>query len=153
MPQTHLFLHHVLKYHLGRGQLKEAVVLSTSYQNLVYFSHVLEILLHSVLESDSQTQDTEEDKTLGLTVEFVDHFESALDVIASCARKTELSRWKKLFDIAGSPRELFEVCSMVPLRCKPICKSSYSVVPIRWRSQDRWVISPGSSQSRTVSGC
>ncbi len=110
MPQTHLFLHHVLKYHMGRGQLEEAIALSTSFQSLVYFAHVLEVLLHTVLEPDSQTQDTEEDKTLSLTIEFVDHFDSSLDVIASCARKTEMSRWKKLFDFAGNPRELFEVC-------------------------------------------
>ena len=109
MPQTHLFLHHVLKYHMGRGQLEQAVALSTNYQNLVYFAHVLEILLHTVLEPDSRAQDSEEDKTLSLTIEFVDYFDSALDVIASCARKTEVSRWKKLFDFAGNPRDLFEV--------------------------------------------
>src|SRR5258707_14434037 len=107
MPQTHLFLHHVLKYHMGRGQLEQAVALSTNYQNLVYFAHVPAIFLHTVLEPDSRAQDTEEDKTLSLTIEFVDHFDSALDVIASCARESDVPRWHKLSDFAGNPRHLF----------------------------------------------
>ncbi|KAF8344080.1 RIC1-domain-containing protein [Cantharellus anzutake] len=110
ITSTHLFLHHVLKYHINRGQLKDAVMLSANYQDLVYFAHVLEVFLHTVLEADSQAQDTEADETLNSAIEFVDHFDSALDVIANCARKTEMSKWKKLFEIAGSPRELFESC-------------------------------------------
>jgi len=47
---------------------------------------------------------------LSLTIEFIDHFESSLDIVVSCARKTEMSRWRRLFDIVGNPKELFETC-------------------------------------------
>lgn len=42
-------------------------------------------------------------------VEFLDHFEESLEVVAGCARKTEISRWEHLFDTVGRPRDLFEV--------------------------------------------
>lgn len=51
--KTHLFLHHVLRYHLERGQLREAVFFASHYQGLVYFAHALEILLHAVLEDEA----------------------------------------------------------------------------------------------------
>lgn len=113
--QTHLFLHHVLSYHLRKSQLKEAVTFAANYQSLVFFSHALEILLHTVLESETDAEDALnplEARTrdlLSLTIEFIDHFESSLEVVVGCARKTEMSRWRRLFDIVGNPKELFEV--------------------------------------------
>lgn len=40
----------------------------------------------------------------------MDHFPEALDVVVGCARKTEVDRWERLFEVVGSPRELFERC-------------------------------------------
>ena len=42
-------------------------------------------------------------------IEFLDHFDVCLDVIVGCARKTEMTRWKRLFDVVGNPEPLFEV--------------------------------------------
>ncbi|KAL7408850.1 RIC1-domain-containing protein [Mrakia frigida] len=50
---THLFLPHLLKYHLSRGQIKAAVRFAAHFQNLSYFAHALEILLHGVLEQEA----------------------------------------------------------------------------------------------------
>ena len=120
--QTHLFIHHILRFHLTRNQRKEAVLFASHYQNLVYFSHALEILLHGVLEdeadaagcSPSAKQVTngfgeEEEGVLPRVVEFLDHFDECLQVVVNCARKTEVARWEFLFNVVGKPRDLFEV--------------------------------------------
>ncbi|KAF8446212.1 RIC1-domain-containing protein [Boletus edulis BED1] len=113
---SHLFLHHVLRHYLEFGQIREAVQLATNYQHLVYFAHGLEILLHTVVESEVEAEADESgtsnvaSKTLPAVIEFLDHFDVALDVVVGCARKTEVTRWKPLFDIIGNPKSLFEVC-------------------------------------------
>ncbi|OCH96704.1 RIC1-domain-containing protein [Obba rivulosa] len=115
VTSTHLFLRHVLLFHLRNGQVKEAVLFASHYQRLVYFAHALEILLHSVIEEDvTSSQDGNHPSTsssiLPITIEFLDHFDAALDVIVGCARKIEMSRWPRLFDIVGNPKSLFENC-------------------------------------------
>jgi hypothetical protein len=60
--KSHLFLHHVLRYHLESGKAKEAVTLVKHYQHLVFFAHALETLLHTVVESES-TVDSEDPST------------------------------------------------------------------------------------------
>ncbi|EIW86459.1 RIC1-domain-containing protein [Coniophora puteana RWD-64-598 SS2] len=111
---SHMFIHHILRYHLEAGQVREAVDLATHYQNLVYFAHALEILLHYIVESEFSSNDEDEEpkegSALTAVVEFLDHFDAALDVVVGCARKTEVSRWKRLFNIVGNPQELFETC-------------------------------------------
>lgn len=90
---------------------------ASHYQNLVFFAHALEILLHTVVESeatldsadDSSDLDIAPDSVLPTVVEFLDHFDAALDVVVGCARKTEMTRWRRLFHIVGNPKTLFEV--------------------------------------------
>ncbi|KAH7915124.1 RIC1-domain-containing protein [Hygrophoropsis aurantiaca] len=115
---SHLFLHHILRYHLESGQGREAVNLAIHYQDLVFFAHALEILLHTVVESEA-TLDSDSDSAddaasttgvLPAVIEFLDHFEASLDVVVGCARKTEVTRWKRLFSIVGNPQMLFETC-------------------------------------------
>ncbi len=50
---THLFLHQLLRNYLERGLCDDAVFFAASYQDLVYFAHALEILLHAVLEDEA----------------------------------------------------------------------------------------------------
>ncbi|CAK5265262.1 unnamed protein product [Mycena citricolor] len=111
---SHLFLHHILLFHLHANQVNEAVSLASYYQKLVFFAHALEILLHTVVESDDHENDRAEseahDVLLRTVVEFLDHFDAALDVVVGCARKTEMTRWKRLFNIVGNPKLLFETC-------------------------------------------
>ena len=117
--QTHLFLHHILRVHLEAGQIKEAVSFASHYQDLVFFAHALEILLHSVVEEDASVgRDEEADVSSGLlasTVEFLDYFDASLDVVVGCARKIEMSRWPRLFDVVGNPKTLFDVSSLPSL--------------------------------------
>lgn len=41
---------------------------------------------------------------------FLDHFDEALQVVVRAARKTEMSRWRYLFDAAGRPSTLMQHC-------------------------------------------
>ncbi|KIY51327.1 RIC1-domain-containing protein [Fistulina hepatica ATCC 64428] len=112
---SHLFLHHVLQYHLESQQVKEAVILASHYKHLVFFAHALEILLHDVMELDASLEASPghlsfEDSILRNAVIFLDHFDVSLDVVVGCARKTEMTRWRRLFDIVGNPKTLFETC-------------------------------------------
>ncbi|KAI0308050.1 RIC1-domain-containing protein [Multifurca ochricompacta] len=110
---SHLFLHHILRYHLAANQVQEAVSFASHYQHLIFFAHALEILLHTVVESEASGNDVTtdvEDSILPSVIEFLDHFDVALDVVVGCARKTEMTRWRRLFDIVGSPKTLFEMC-------------------------------------------
>jgi len=114
---SQLFLQHVLLYHLENHQIREAVVFASHYKQLVFFAHALEMLLHTVVESDMATTSSYETKnsdvsgkTLPAVIEFLDHFDSCLDVVVGCARKTELTRWRHLFTIVGNPKGLFETC-------------------------------------------
>ena len=74
----------------------------------------MEILLHAVVEEDAQASDdnipTGGAGLLPTAIEFLDHFDDALDVVVGCARKIEMTRWPRLFDIVGNPKILFEVC-------------------------------------------
>ena len=98
--------------------MTEAVLFAAHYQNLVYFAHALEILLHTVVESESVVIDSNMERddaeataantTLPAVVEFLDHFDAAMDIVVGCARKTEMARWRTLFSIVGNPKTLFE---------------------------------------------
>lgn len=95
--------------------MKEAILFASHYEDLVYFAHALEMMLFSVVEEDATSQhDSSEDgdpeqsnQLLPDTVEFLDHFDVALDVIVGCARKIEMARWPRLFDIVGNPKNSF----------------------------------------------
>lgn len=88
--------------------MTEAVAFASHYQQLVFFAHALEILLHTILESEDDREGGTE-SLLPTTIEFLDHFDACLDVVVGCARKTEMARWQRLFDAVGNPKVLFEV--------------------------------------------
>ncbi len=96
------------------NEIQQAVAFASHYESLVYFAHALEMLLHIVVESDAEllsasSRSEQPSLLLPAVVDFLDHFDVCLDVVVGCARKTELSRWKMLFDVVGNPKPLFEV--------------------------------------------
>ncbi|KAH9081828.1 RIC1-domain-containing protein [Lactarius deliciosus] len=67
----------------------------------------------TVVESEAPNEDSgtcAKDSVLSSVIEFLDHFDVALDVVVGCARKTEMTHWRRLFDIVGNPKTLFETC-------------------------------------------
>jgi hypothetical protein len=115
LPKSYLFLQHILLHHLGNDQVTQAVSFASYYKDLVFFAHSLEILLHTVVESDFTALNNDVESTDKSTVilptvaEFLDHFDTSLDVVVGCARKTEPTRWPHLFNVVGTPKSLFEV--------------------------------------------
>ena len=116
-----MFIHHILRTHLQSKEIRQAVSFASNYESLVYFAHALEILLHTVVESETEFEVegrdgdySTEGGILASVVEFLDHFDAALDVVVGCARKTEMARWRRLFGIVGNPKSLFEVLLFPP---------------------------------------
>lgn len=73
---TQLFLHHVLRSYLERGQLREAVLFASFYRSLVYFAHALEILLHDVLEEEADSGFAQQLTSSSSNSSLIDHEKS-----------------------------------------------------------------------------
>ena len=82
---------------------------------------------------------------LPAVIQFLDHFDVALDVVVGCARKTEVTSWRRLFDVVGSPQHLFEVRLMEYL-LHPLYSLVSLDVPCIWPTEDSWLISPCPAQ-------
>lgn len=108
MLQTHLFLPALLRYHLAQYNHPAALHLSHHYQQLQYFPHALEILLHEVLDEEVDTQPPPEQALLPSVLSFLSSFPQYLDIVVQCTRKTEVRSWRTLFSNLPPPEELFE---------------------------------------------
>jgi len=106
--RTHLFITHLLRHLLASHQAGVALQLARSYENLAYFPHALEVLLHDVLDDEADNPPAPENAVLPEVISFLSHFPHYLDVIVRCTRKTEVASWKHLFSVVGSPQALFE---------------------------------------------
>ncbi|ATY62405.1 DUF1339 domain [Cordyceps militaris] len=109
--RTHLVLPDVLRFYLRQAMTAEAVALAEQYQDLAYFSHGLEILLHRVLEEESEASPpaAPEAAVLPRVLSLLSSSSrDYLDVVLQCTRKTEVRQWPTLFAYLPPPQELFE---------------------------------------------
>ncbi|KAK9470550.1 RIC1-domain-containing protein [Dipodascopsis tothii] len=110
ITRTQLYVHHVLVYYLRASRERDALQYVNAYRNLEYFGHALEVMLHTVLDEEADHPKPADSAVLPRVVKFLGHFPERLDVIVGCTRKTEVASWQTLFDIVGSPKQLFESC-------------------------------------------
>jgi len=107
--RAHLFIPPLIRHHLADYNSPAALHLSDSYQQLPYFAHALEILLHNVLDDEVDASSGSGDTSLIANVlSFLSSFPSYLDIVVGCARKTELRSWHTLFQHMPPVQELFE---------------------------------------------
>ncbi|KAB8339061.1 hypothetical protein FH972_021997 [Carpinus fangiana] len=108
IARTTLFIPPVLRHHLAHFDSPAALHLSHRYRHLPYFSHALEILLHSVLDEEVETTPQPDNALLPSVLSFLSSFPEYLDIVVQCTRKTELRSWRTLFAHLPPPQQLFE---------------------------------------------
>lgn len=106
--RTHLVLPDILRFYLKQSRIVEASHLAQQYQDLEYFAHGLEILLHRVLDEEVDTSPKPEDAVLPRVLSLLSSFKEYLDIVLQCTRKTEVRQWKTLFAYLPPAQELFE---------------------------------------------
>ena len=106
--RTQLFLPQIIRRYLTSFDSAAASSLSHRYHQLPYFSHALEILLHTVLDDEVDTPPSPEDALLPSVISFLSSFPDYLDIVVQCTRKTEVRSWQTLFAHLPPAKELFE---------------------------------------------
>jgi len=106
--RTQLFLPPIFHRQLAHFDDSAASSLAHRYQSLPYFSHALEILLHTVLDDEVDKSSDPEQALLPAVLSFLSTFPDYLDILVQCTRKTEVRSWQTLFAHLPPPQELFE---------------------------------------------
>ena len=106
--RTQLFLPQIIQRHIAHFDTSAALDLAQRYQLLPYFSHALELLLHTVLDDEVDKAPDPNHAQLPAILSFLSTFPDYLDILVQCTRKTEVRSWRTLFSHLPPPKELFE---------------------------------------------
>ncbi len=106
--RTQLFLPPILHRQLAHFDDSAASSLAHRYQSLPYFSHALEILLHTVLDDEVDKPPDPDQALLPSVLALLSSFPDYLEILVQCTRKTEVRSWRTLFAHLPPPQELFE---------------------------------------------
>ncbi len=107
---TQLFAPHVLEGLIRKKLFLDAKKISICYRYLPYFLHILELLVHKILEVEANPSTDPAEHVLKDVIGFIEQFPEYLKIISHCTRKSEVSVWPYLFSIVGDSNKLFEKC-------------------------------------------
>ena len=107
--KTDLFIHQIIHNLLLNGLNDDAFEFASCYQDLEYFDHALEILLHTLLEESEGKKGFHRGDLLVTAINLVQKFPMALQVIVNCARKSEMSLWSRFFSATEDPKTFYYV--------------------------------------------
>ncbi|KAH0424801.1 hypothetical protein CcaCcLH18_11357 [Colletotrichum camelliae] len=99
--RTHLFLPDILRFLLTENHAVDAVKLSEQYQNLEYFAHALEVLLHKVLDDEVDSGPTPEEAILPRVLSLLSSFKQYLDIVVQFQELFEESLQRGSLKTAG----------------------------------------------------
>ncbi|XP_063715616.1 guanine nucleotide exchange factor subunit RIC1-like isoform X2 [Symsagittifera roscoffensis] len=107
-----IFIPQLMEEMLRRNLNSHAVRLMKSIDSLPSFDHILELLLHNVLEAEATASDPIADPLLPSVISVLNqqYRRKFLRILAKCARKTEVAIWSFLFNTAGNPAHYFKRC-------------------------------------------
>ena len=105
--RTQLFIPQIIQRYIAHFDTSAASNFAHRYQSLPYFSHALEILLHTVLDEEVEKPPDPETAQLPAVLSFLSSFPDYLDILVQCTRKTEVRSWRTLFSHLPPPQELF----------------------------------------------
>ncbi|KAJ1973709.1 WD40 repeat protein [Dimargaris xerosporica] len=111
--KTQLMVHHITRYLLcDQIHYHDAQNYLGYFEPYPYFPHILELLLHIVVEDEAdRCAPGDPDALLPLVIQLVDTYDRhSTEVIAHCARKTEASFWPYLFTAVDGPEAFFNRC-------------------------------------------
>jgi hypothetical protein len=98
--------------HLLAREFSYAYAIASSCRSHSYFPVSIELLLHTALNPPAvpRLSSHARDRSLARVVAFLRPLPEFPDAVINVARKNDASCWKRLFDLAGSPTELFGLC-------------------------------------------
>lgn len=107
---TQVFAPHILEGLIRKKLFMDAKKISICYRYLPYFLHILELLVHEILEAEANSLANVADHVLKDVIYFIEQFPEYLKIISACTRKSEVAVWPHLFSIVGDSNKLFEKC-------------------------------------------
>ena len=94
---TQLFMPFILEGLVRKKLKSDATKIILGYRYLPYFLHILELLVHKILEEEATSYPDVKDPILPDVIEFLSQFAEYLQIISHCTRKSEVAVWSYLF--------------------------------------------------------